>query len=208
MALIEAGDKKLVEELLRGEEAAFKEFFDSYFPALYRFAASRLDHDPLAAEEVAQATICQAIRHLRSYRGEASLFTWLCTFCRHEIYAFRGARRPQAELIEDLPEVRAALESLCAPAAQGPEAELTRREISRWVEATLDNLPRHYGQVLEWKYLQDLSVKEIADRLGLAPKAAESLLTRARLAFKESFAGLGDSEIPWLTAQQRPRSAR
>jgi DNA-directed RNA polymerase specialized sigma24 family protein len=41
--------------------------------------------------------------------------------------------------------------------------------------------------VLEWKYIHELSVQEIAERLGVGYKAAESLLTRARAAFREGF---------------------
>jgi len=51
----------------------------------------------------------------------------------------------------------------------------------------LDYLPAHYGSALEWKYLDDLSVREIAARLGMGEKAAESLLTRARRAFRDAF---------------------
>jgi len=44
--------------------------------------------------------------------------------------------------------------------------------------------------VLEWKYIQGLSVAEIATRLGTSMKAAESMLTRARLAFREGYSSL------------------
>jgi DNA-directed RNA polymerase specialized sigma24 family protein len=58
------------------------------------------------------------------------------------------------------------------------------------VRLTLDQLPARYGDALEWKYVEGLSVKEIAVRLGVGPKAAESLLTRARQAFRDAFATL------------------
>ncbi|MNC95208.1 RNA polymerase sigma factor [compost metagenome] len=59
------------------------------------------------------------------------------------------------------------------------------------MRVVLDYLPRRYGQVLEWKYIEGRSVKEIAEFMGIAPKAAESTLTRARDAFREGFAALG-----------------
>ena len=59
---------------------------------------------------------------------------------------------------------------------------------------TLDYLPAPYGDVLEWKYLRDMSMEEIAGRLGRSPKAVESLLTRARDAFRDSFATLSGGE--------------
>ncbi len=185
-------DRKLARRMLAGDPRAFDEFFDGHFPGLYRFALSRLDCDEDAAEEVAQATICKAIAKLKTYRGEAAMFTWLCTFCRHEISAhYRKTRgkTKQVDLVEDAPEVRAALESLGAE-FDGPEAALSRQELRRWVQVALDQLPSHYGNALEWKYLEDLSVKEIARRLGLSPKAAESILTRAREAFRDGFRSL------------------
>jgi DNA-directed RNA polymerase specialized sigma24 family protein len=93
--------------------------------------------------------------------------------------------------------MRGALESLAAIAGGGPEEEFRRKEVARLVQVTLDNLPYPYGDTLEWKYLQGHSVREIASRLRLTPKAAESLLTRARQAFREGFSTLlGDSLKP------------
>ena len=191
MSLLHLSDKALAKKLLAGDERAFEEFFREYFPGLYRFALSRLGRDPELAEEVAQATMIKAVRKLASYRGEAALFVWLCTFCRHEIHAYleklRRVPDPVGLIEDDLPEIRAALGSLTRP-GPGPDDDLRRKETARWVQVTLDHLPRHYGQVLEWKYMHELSVKEIARRLELGPKAAESLLTRARAAFRDSFA--------------------
>lgn len=185
-------DRKLARRMLAGEERAFDEFFEGHFPGLYRFALARLGHDQDAAEEVAQAAICRAIAKLKTYRGEAALFTWLCTFCRHEISAYYRRHRRETQpidLIEDTPEVRAALESIGA-ALEGPAQLFDRSEIGRLVQVTLDRLPPHYGNALEWKYLEGMSVKEIAGRLKLSPKAAESLLTRAREAFRDAFGAL------------------
>jgi len=179
--------------MLAGREDAFDLFFEGHFSRLFRFALPRLDQDADAAEEVVQITLWKAVSGLKTYRGEAALFTWLCTICRHEIAAHherRGRRPAQVGLIEDAPEVRAALDSLAAMLEPGPEQQLHRKEIAHLVQVTLDALPRAYGDALEWKYVHGLSVKEIATRLDLGAKAAESLLTRARQAFRDGFAAL------------------
>jgi RNA polymerase sigma-70 factor (ECF subfamily) len=181
-------DRFLVARMVRGDEAAFGEFFESHFAQLFRFAMPRVANDAQVAEDVVQAALCRAVRKLSSYRGEAALLTWLCTFCRHEISAyFETASRvpPMVELLDDIPEVRAALESLRP--ADRPEAALQRNETSRLVQIVLDRLPGHYGDALEWKYIDGLSVAEIAERLGVGVKAAESMLTRARVAFRDAF---------------------
>jgi RNA polymerase sigma-70 factor, ECF subfamily len=186
-------DRELVQSMLGGDESAFRQFFDLHFSGLYRFALARLGHDADAAEEVAQAALCKVVRKLHTYRGEASLFTWVCTFCRWEISAWHAQRTRRGvavELVEESAEVRAALESLSVLGADGPRERLLRGEIGALVRLTLDQLPVRYGDALEWKYVEGLSVKEIAVRLGVGPKAAESLLTRARQAFRDAFATL------------------
>ena len=186
-------DKALVARLLKGDEAAFERFFGDYFPRLFRFALTRLRMDEDSAEDVVQTTLMKAISKLDTYRGEASLFTWLCTFCRHEVSALfrKQGRAPWTdELTEDSPEVRSALESLAFLAGDDPEVRAQRSQLARLVQVTLDHLPRHYGDALEWKYIQGLSVVEIAERLDLGSKAAESLLTRARQAFRGGFAAV------------------
>ena len=184
-------DPILVRRMLAGEEPAFEEFFEDFFPRLYRFALSRVRNDADLAEEVAQATLCLAITKLKTYRGEAALFTWLCTICRREISACHRKYGSRVQpLLEDNPEVRASLDSLAAALSQQPDSQLLRAEIARLVQVTLDLLPRWYASALEMKYLKDLPVKEIAARLNLGPKAAESLLTRARQAFREGFSTL------------------
>jgi RNA polymerase sigma-70 factor, ECF subfamily len=183
-------DIDLARRVLAGDEAAFDEFFDRYFPRLYRFALARLDNNEDAAEEIVQQALIRALERLHSYRGEAALLTWLCTLCRREIAARHeyDTRRREVSLVDDRPDIRVALDALAASESVGPEATLGRRELAELVRLTLDHLPGHYGEVLEWKYMQDLSVNEIADRLGVGYKAAESLLTRARAAFRDGFA--------------------
>jgi RNA polymerase sigma-70 factor, ECF subfamily len=175
--------------MLGGDESAFEEFFDTAYPLLYRFTLVRLDFDRDAAGDVAQAAICKAIGKLGTFRGEATLLTWLCTFCRHELYAFhrRNPGRLEVELAEDDAEIRAALESLHSSKAEDLETWLDHHQAASIVQRVLDHLPPRYAEVLEWKYVDELRVQEIAARLGLGFKAAESLLTRARQAFRDAF---------------------
>jgi RNA polymerase sigma-70 factor (ECF subfamily) len=180
-------DRALVRRILAGDQGEFRKLFDSYFPRLYRFALARLDGDHDAAAEVVQVTFCKAIERLDSYRGEAALYTWFCQICRNALVDhWRARNRDNRALVplEDEPEVRALLDALAAPVADQPEMIQWRGELARLVQATVDALPEHYGQILEWKYVDGLSLREIAGRSGIGEKAAESLLTRARDAFR------------------------
>jgi RNA polymerase sigma-70 factor (ECF subfamily) len=187
-------DKGLAARMCQGEQRAFDEFFNAYFDRLYRFALVRLNQDADAAEDVVQQTLTRAVQKIALYRGESALFTWLCRICRNTIVdSFRAAGRTHRETVpfEENEEVRLALESISAMATEDPAVGTANEQLKRLVRVVLDYLPRRYGQVLEWKYIEELSVKDIATRLGVAPKAAESMLTRARNAFREGIAALG-----------------
>jgi DNA-directed RNA polymerase specialized sigma24 family protein len=71
---------------------------------------------------------------------------------------------------------------------------MIREEERLLIGATLTALPPQWERVLRWKYREGLSVAEIARRLAASPKAAESLLGRARAAFKEMYRQLAKSE--------------
>jgi RNA polymerase sigma-70 factor (ECF subfamily) len=194
-------DHELVDRLLRGERAAFDAFFNEYYPKLYRFVKRRVPHDPAGAEDIAQAALCRALGSLRSYRGEAALFTWLCTLCRREMSAqwqLLAASARHAPLAEDDPEVRAALESLLADEGADPALASDQAQLREAIRVALDYLPAPYGDILEWKYLHDLDIREIASRLGRSAKATESLMTRARDAFREAFVLLSGASAPGI----------
>ena len=190
---IHAEDKQLVDRLQAGDERAFAAFFDENFSRLYRFAAARLRNDPETTKEIVQSTLLKATRNLKGYRGEAALFTWLCTICRHEIsdwLAKQGRYQQHIVLVEDYPEVQAAVDSLQVPASDTPEREFERLEVVRLIQVALDRLPARYGNALEWKYVEGYSVKEIAEKLGIGQEAAQSLLARAKRAFSEVYGSL------------------
>jgi RNA polymerase sigma-70 factor (ECF subfamily) len=181
-------DTKLVQQMLAGEERAFSEFFTAYFPRIFRFALPRLNRDQDTAKDVVQATLVKAMRKLGDYRGDAAMFTWLCQICRREIADNVRSQRRHSDkvvLIEDSAEVRAALESIEAPASDDPLQRCDGAELQRLVHAVLDRLPNRYGEALEWKYVEGRSVEEIGDLLGIGHTAAQSLLARARVAFRD-----------------------
>ncbi len=181
-------DRQLVQRMLAGDERAFSDFFTVYFPRVYRFALPRVNRNEDTAKDVVQATLVKAMRRLGDFRGEAAMFTWLCQICRREIADHVRSQRRHSDkvvLIEDSAEVRAALESIEAPAGDDPLRRCDGAELQRLVHAVLDRLPNRYGEALEWKYVEGHSVEEIGDRLGIGHTAAQSLLARARVAFRD-----------------------
>jgi RNA polymerase sigma-70 factor (ECF subfamily) len=199
-------DRLLAERLLRSEERAYDELFEEQVPRLFRIALARLHGDQTAAEDAVQSTLAQGMRKLATYRGEASLLTWLATICLHEIgRQQRSQHRDRARTLDDeAPEIRAALDVLECP-ADDPEEQTRQSEVRRLVVATLDRLPARYAEALRSKYLDGLSVREIAARWNVEPTAVQSVLQRARAAFRDGFTAVtGVAATTGPLAPRRP----
>lgn len=197
-------DLAVARRILRGDAAAFRDLFDRYFPRLYRFALVRVGGDHDVASEIVQQTLCKGMERLDTYRGESALYTWFCQICRNTLIDYRRRAQRTKQLVhplEDEPDIRAVLEAIAAPLEEQPEVLAWRTDIQRLVQATLDALPEKYGDVLEWKYVDGLAVADIAARLEMGTKAAESLLTRARSAFREAMLAMAD--VPDALRAQR-----
>ena len=186
-------DKKLVKQLLAGDQRAFDRFFEENFARLYRFAIARLSDDPEGAREVVQITLTRAVRKLDTFRAESALFTWLCAICRNEVSDWlrrQGRYRDHIVLVEDFPEVQAAVDSFQAPFEDSPEQHYQRVEAMHLIQVALDKLPAKYGNVLEWKYVEGYSVKEISAKLNIGAEATQSLLARAKRAFADVYSSM------------------
>ena len=191
-------DKRLAKKLLKGDQRAFNSFFEENFARLYRFALVRMSDDAEGAREVVQSTLTRAVQKLHTYRAESAMFTWLCAICRNEIsdwYRRQGRYRDHVVLIEDFPEVQAAVDSFRAPPEERPDRQYQRVEGLRRIQVALDRLPAKYGNVLEWKYVEGRSIKEIAARLDIGAEATQSLLARAKRAFADVYSSLA-GDVP------------
>ena len=182
-----ARDRRLVKQILAGDEPALNAFINEYLPRLYRYARHRLNNDA-DVEDVVQIVLSQAARRLETWRGEATLLTWLVQICRHEISRHHQQARQRADLMapflnDDL--LRSVVESIEADPGDDPEATSRRLEIITLIQFALDQLPEHYAAALELKYVEGFSSKEIAQRLKTSDAAMQSLLARARRAFRD-----------------------
>ena len=187
-------DRRLTQAMLKGDERAIAEFMDLYFPRLYRFALLRMNDDHAGAEDVVQQTLTIAARKIDTYRGEAALMTWLAQICRRELVRQMqkaNRQRKVVTLFDDEPLFDALMDTLDAD-ENSPLGITERAELITLVHTVLDRLPGRNGDVLEWKYIDGLSIAEIGARLGIGIEAVQSQLARARRAFKKAFSEVHD----------------
>ena len=185
-------NQAIVQTVLKGNPSELKAFFDEYFPRLYRFTISRVSGDQEVAKEVVQNAFSKIMLNIHKFKGEASIFTWMCSICRNEIADFmRKQTRFDAviELHGSSPELDSAADPSSSQAADKPDAMYEGQQKALLIHETLDRLPDKYGDILEWKYVEGLPVSKIAERLGLEHSAAQSLLYRARMAFQGIYPG-------------------
>jgi RNA polymerase sigma-70 factor (ECF subfamily) len=169
-----------------GDQRAFDEFFEASASRLAAFVARRSGWDPASVEDIVQNTLVKAVRNLASYRGEAALFTWLTEICRHELADAhrKAARRPDHASLDDPNAVVLELPQLRIPEQREPAEEVAAQYHREAVVRALNALPARYARALEAKYGDGQSVEEIARLLDITPVAAQSLLARAREAFR------------------------
>jgi RNA polymerase sigma-70 factor (ECF subfamily) len=179
---------RLAEQVAGGDERAFRDFYERYADPLYLFIYHLMNSAKEDAEEVWQDSLMAAMNGMAGYRGESRLFSWLCAIARRKAVDFyrragRGGAQPVLELSEvfDLPDETPL-----------PEEVLANRAVRARVVEVLENMPPDYRESLTARYAQGLSVEQISANLRKSYKATESLLSRARQAFKEAFAGSGD----------------
>lgn len=180
MASAGLGDEQdLARRLRRGDPDALAIFSDAFLHRVYAFVFYRVAGDQQTAEDITQESFLSAIAALERFDGRSALFTWLCSIARHKLadHYRRHYRLEQAQ---------AALEEPLDPELD-PADWMEREERRRQILGVLRSQPARYQQVLALKYLDRLSGKELARTLGLSEDAAESLLTRARAAFRRAF---------------------
>jgi RNA polymerase sigma-70 factor (ECF subfamily) len=191
-AIFDAGWRR---RALGGEPAAVQLLADSALLPLFRFCFHRVGGDRHKCEEVVQETLLRALRELDRYdpdRGGNHIFPWLTGLARNEITRVLGRDKHALSLEALWGRMDRDMRAIFARLEQEPFPDqlLQRDETRAFVNATMAQLPPHYRQALEAKYVEGQSMREMAERDGGTEKAVESLLTRARQAFRDTFLAL------------------
>ena len=168
-------EQALREAVLAGNEAAWRVLYERAFGPIYAFVFHRAGRRADRADEVVQEVWLIAVRKLREFDPRQGSFDeWLKGIAENVLKNHR--RRWQRDPRNELPET--------AANEHAANDELASREL---FGLAMTALPSHYETVLRAKYQERLSVAEIAGRLGGTSKAVESLLSRAREAFRKAY---------------------
>jgi len=179
-------ESELVRRAVRKDEAAIRFIVQANNRRLYRVARS-IVRDDGEAEDVLQEAYLRAFSALAEFRGDSSLATWLTRIVLNEALQRRRRRI-------ELP--AAQIDPSCASEAQiipfplsghqpaDPERSMAQREICQLLERAIDDLPEEFRTVLVARAIEDMSIEETADLLGLRPETVKTRLHRARRLLK------------------------
>jgi len=189
------------ERALQGDREAVRLLPQVGLGPLYRFCFYRVGRNRHLCEDVVQETLVQAIRNVHRYepqRSENNILPWLTGLARNEIRRALAHASSTTSLEAMWARMDDRLRDILARLESDPLTDeiLQREETREMVNATMSQLPSHYRDALEQKYVSGQSVRDIASARSMTEKAVESLLTRARRAFRETFLALEESLDP------------
>ena len=170
-------ERALRRAVLAGDESAWRAWYDECFDALLGYVLWRCGGLRDAADEVVQETWLTAVRRVRHFDPDAGTFAgWLRGIAANLLRNhFRCERRPDVVAL------------LNGRSPEPADADLVRRERAERVARALAELSPRHEAVLRAKYLEGRAVAAIAAAWHETPKTVESLLTRAREAFRAAY---------------------
>lgn len=179
-------DRTLAARVVGGEPGAAEELFEQIFDPLYHQVCARLGGDHHVAQDVVSESLTAGLRALAQFRGDATLATWFFRIATRKIADLK--RRRAIAIVSNGDGELEVLLSGSRP--RGPSSldhlapldRLADEETRGLVQAALEALPAGHRVVLESKYFDDSSLRQLAARLRVTAKAAERRLARARQA--------------------------
>ncbi len=159
---------------------SFLEIYDSHKHVVYNLCLHYLQNTQ-DAEEAAQDVFIKIHEKLSSFRGEASLTTWVYRIAVNQCLDALKARKRQKRwaFFKDIFSGQTDT-PLDFPDFNHPGVQLEDREALERVFQKINELPENQKTAILLKYLDDLSQREMAAIMEISEKAVESLLQRAK----------------------------
>jgi RNA polymerase sigma-70 factor, ECF subfamily len=164
-------DKTLIRRIASGDQVAMRTLFARHRVPLYRWLL-RIVREETLAEDLLSDVFLDVWRQAASYKGRASVSTWLLAIARHKALSARR-RRVDAEL-------DASIASTIADPGDDPEVALQKKNRGELLRNSLASLSPEHGEVIDLVYYHGKSVKEVADIVGVGEATVKTRMFYAR----------------------------
>ena len=177
-------DRATAIRIATGDAAAFESLMRQYNRRLYRLARATL-RDRTEAEDVLQDVYIRAFQSMGSFRGDASLATWLSRLVLNECFA-RMRRTVRRENVVPMVSASQHAEStrMIIDESDSPDGEVGRVQLRELLERKVDALPETFRTVFVLRSVEELSVDETAETLGIPEETVRSRHFRAKSLLK------------------------
>ena len=184
-------DVQLMHRVKEGDDDAFALLQEQYTPRVFGYFCKQL-RDRGEAEDLTQEVFLRLYRSRLRYQPRAKFATWIFhithNVARNAIRSRR--RRPCVHLDPEAPASRGLLEAVLVDCEGTPSRPLERSELACQVRAAVAGLASRQRAAVELHQFHDRTYAEVADELNMSPKAAKSLLYRARNQLRETLTAL------------------
>jgi RNA polymerase sigma-70 factor (ECF subfamily) len=179
---VNADDRLIITEVLKGHAEAFGELVHRYQDRLYNLAL-RVVGNPDDAADVVQETFLSAYQSLKSFKGDSEIYTWLYRIAFNASITARRKKRSVVSLdaTRRQGDSDLNLDPIDTSVDVRPEAALERSEDEIAVATAMAKLSEEHRTVLTLKDIEGLKYEEIAEIIGTAIGTVRSRLHRARL---------------------------
>jgi RNA polymerase sigma factor (sigma-70 family) len=213
----EASEAHLVSEAKKGHQGALGELCERHFQKLFR-TALRITRNREDAEDALQDSFLSAFVHIRKFDGRSSFYTWLTRIAINSALMKLRKNRACREISIDEPIDIGEEQVHCEPAdsSPDPEARCGQHERAKMITGAVRLLRPAIRQAVEIRHLQEFSIKETAQALGISVEATKGRLFHARVALRKASrrSGIGQlrgrrqNELFWTRHEaQRQASA-
>lgn len=205
---VDANQADLIRRVCAGEKDAFYALVQPYEKAVYTAAMSVLNNQA-DADEVCQEAVLKAFSNLSRFRGEAKFSTWLIQITINE--ARLKLRKDRRHLYESVDEPKSDNEGDYFPKdfadwREIPSEAAQRTELRDALKRALAALPQKYREVLILRDIQQSSIEETAQVLGISAGNVKTRLLRARLQMRDALAPGFDGS--WVNGKQEYEKVR
>lgn len=184
-------DVSLARLIAGGDHTAFEQLMRRHNTRLFRTARAVL-RDDAEAEDALQEAYLEAYQHIREFRGDASLSTWLTRIVvNRALMRLRSTKRHRNVVPIDAPYGKDSREmpmDVADPSAESPRDAAARSEMRRMIERRIDELPLGFRTVFVMREVEDLSVRETAECLSIPEATVRTRLFRARALMRDALA--------------------
>ena len=181
-------EAQMIASILAGKTHVFHGLIQPYERSVYSMALSMLQNEA-DAEDAAQEAFLKAFRNLDKFRGEAKFSTWLISITLNEARSrLRQKKTAKTESLDELNESGHVSPALLRDWREIPSEALERQEVRLMLQDAITDLPTIYREVFVLRDMEDLSVNQSAEALGISVAAAKVRLHRARLMLQKRLA--------------------